>query len=68
VRINKRTDMKVVLVGAPLYRDVDNKKFYALLRAGYMPMGIMSFRSWPRRIPEEENDGRIQLIDWHQRD
>jgi len=33
------------------------------MKAGYMPIGVMSFRSWPRSIPEEANDGRIMLID-----
>ena len=63
LKINARTDMKVVLVGAPLYKDSEYVKYWALLRAGYMPLGIMSFRSYPRIVPYEfETDGRIQNI------
>ena len=68
VGTKSRTDMKVLLLGAPLIQRSDRQKYWYIVRAGYMPMGIMSFRSWPRRIPEELDDYTMEAIDTGMRD
>lgn len=39
IGINSRVDMMTVLIGAPLY-DTEYVKYWSLMRAGYMPVGI----------------------------
>eukprot|EP00347_Sterkiella_histriomuscorum_P005439 403356617 len=57
-----RQDVGVVLIGAPLYDD-DYQKYYMIKAAGYMPVGIMSYRSWPKYMDEEAyTDLRIENI------
>ena len=56
--------MKVVLVGAPLYKD-QRAKFWGLVRNGYMPMGIQSYRSFPHINQWEwDTDTRISATDY----
>ena len=68
VEINSRRDMKIVMIGCPMF-DFDIKKFWYLLSIGYMPLGIMSYRHWPEVVEEElRTDTRIMEMKEHQYD
>ena len=43
---NYGTDVKVVLIGSPLYKH-QRESYWELIRQGYIPMGIQSYRSYP---------------------
>ncbi|CDW83025.1 UNKNOWN [Stylonychia lemnae] len=42
-----KQDVNIVLVGAPLIDD-EFWKYHTILKKGYLPLGIMSYRSWPK--------------------
>lgn len=56
------TNMKVALMGAPLYKD-QYSQFWWLMSQGWMPVGIQSFRSYPYKDDwEMKHDSRIMQM------